>query len=174
MSESIQQLFASAKIHDMQRNDMYACCHLKCCRIKLFINWSCWIILNCVHNFTFVANVSGRVNHISMDLQILIRFVRQIPDCTHLSRISMVLFSFHQNEKIRFLPKIFCQFWTKFFPWYWIPWNSLVFNTVGKIWTKNDTNHSANLIFSFWWNENNTVEIPDGWVQSGIWCTNLW
>ncbi len=26
----------------------------------------------------------------------------QIPDCSHPSRISMVLFSFYQNEKIRF------------------------------------------------------------------------
>ena len=32
----------------------------------------------------------------------LVRSVHQIPDCTNSSRISRVLFSFHQNEKIRF------------------------------------------------------------------------
>ncbi len=30
------------------------------------------------------------------------RFMRQIPDCTHPSGTSMVLFSFHQNEKTIF------------------------------------------------------------------------
>ncbi len=38
---------------------------------------------------------------------------------------------------------------------------------------KIDTNYCANLIFWFWWNVNNTVEITDGWVQPGIWCMSL-
>ncbi len=47
------------------------------------------------------------------------------------------------------------------FPWYWITMNSTVFNSVEEISIKIDKNHWANLIFSFWWNENNTVEITD-------------
>ena len=58
---------------------------------------------------------------------------------------------------------------------------STVLNTIefygiqyrGISFLKIDTNHCWNLIFSFWWNENNTMEILDGWVQSGIWRMNL-
>ena len=59
-----------------------------------------------------------------------------------------------------------CHFLSKFLPRYSIPWNSMVFKTVEKISIKIDTNYGENLIFSF-------VEIPDVWVQSGIWRMNL-
>ena len=65
------------------------------------------------------------------------------------------------------------QFLLIFFSWYWIPPNSTIFNTVEKIPMEIDTNYWADLMYSFWWNETNTVKIPDGWGQSGIWCTNL-
>ena len=55
-----------------------------------------------------------------------LRFVRQIPDCTNPSGISMVLFSFNQNVKIRFVQE-FVSIWIKFIPRYWIPPNSTVY-----------------------------------------------
>ncbi len=74
------------------------------------------------------------------------------------SRLQNSTFSFHQIEKNKVSGIICVNFYQN------------IFQYRGKKSIKIHTNYWGNLIFLFWWNENNTMEIPDGWVQSGIRC----